>query len=43
MTTEILGARIWAGIHFRNPDQQAADLGRDVERYIHTQYFAFVH
>lgn len=43
VTNEILGARIWAGIHFRNPDQQAADLGRDVESYIHTQYFAFVH
>jgi hypothetical protein len=40
VTTEILGARIWAGIHFRNADVQAADLGRDVERYIHTHWFA---
>jgi hypothetical protein len=43
LTNEILEARIWAGIHFRNPDVQAKGLGRDVERYINTQYFAFVH
>src|SRR5580765_7270649 len=43
LTNEILGARIWAGIHFRNTDVQAANLGREVEHYIHTQYFAFVH
>ena len=43
LTNEILGARIWAGIHFRNADVQAANLGKEVEHYIHTQYFAFVH
>jgi len=43
LTNEILEARIWAGIHFRNADVQAANLGREVERYIQTQYFAFVH
>jgi hypothetical protein len=43
LTNEILEARIWAGIHFRNADVQAADLGREVEHYIETQYFAFVH
>jgi hypothetical protein len=43
LTNEILEARIWAGIHFRNADVQAADLGREVEHYIQTQYFAFVH
>jgi hypothetical protein len=43
LTNEILEARIWAGIHFRNADVQAANLGRNVERYIQTQYFAFVH
>jgi len=43
LTNEILEARIWAGIHFRNPDVQAANLGREVENYINTQYFAFVH
>ena len=43
LTNEILEARIWAGIHFRNADVQAANLGSEVERYIQTQYFAFVH
>ena len=43
LTNEILGARIWAGIHFRNADVQAENLGREVENYINTQYFAFVH
>ena len=43
LTNEIVGARIWAGIHFRNADVQAANLGRDVAHYIETQYFAFVH
>jgi hypothetical protein len=43
LTNEILQARIWAGIHFRNADVQAANLGREVENYVHTQYFAFVH
>jgi hypothetical protein len=40
VTSEILEARIWAGIHFRNADVQAAKLGRKVERYIHTHLFA---
>jgi len=43
LTNEVLEARIWAGIHFRNADVQAARLGRDVERYIHTHYFAAAH
>ena len=43
LTNEILEARIWAGIHFRNADVQAENLGREVEHYINTQYFAFVH
>jgi hypothetical protein len=43
VTNEILEARIWAGIHYRNADVQAADLGRDVERYIHTHWFAAAH
>jgi len=30
LTNEVLRARIWAGIHFRNPDVQAANLGREV-------------
>jgi hypothetical protein len=43
VTNEIVEARIWAGIHFRNPDVQAADLGREVEQYVHEIQFDFVH
>jgi hypothetical protein len=42
VTNEILEARIWAGIHFRNADVQAANLGHDVEQYIHETQFDFV-
>jgi hypothetical protein len=40
---QIVEARIWAGIHFRNADLQAANLGREVEAWTHTHQFAFVH
>jgi len=40
VTSEILEARIWAGIHFRNADVQAAELGSEVEHYIHQHLFA---
>jgi hypothetical protein len=43
VTREILEARIWAGIHFRTADTQAANLGREVERYIHKHFFAAAH
>jgi hypothetical protein len=43
LTREVLEARIWAGIHFRNADVQAAGVGREVERYIHTHFFAAAH
>jgi hypothetical protein len=43
LTNEVLEARIWAGIHYRNPDVQAKDVGAAVEDYVHTQQFAFVH
>jgi hypothetical protein len=43
LTNEVLEARIWAGIHFRNADVQAANLGREVVDYVHTHQFAFVH
>ena len=43
VTNEIVGARIWAGIHFRNADVQAAKLGGDVERYIQRHWFAAAH
>jgi VCPO second helical-bundle domain len=40
---QIVEARIWAGIHFRNADLQAANLGREVEAWTHTHQFASVH
>ena len=40
MTNEVLEARIYAGIHFRNPDVQSADLGREIARYAHKRCFA---
>jgi hypothetical protein len=43
VTNEILEARIWAGIHFRKADVDAANLGRNVEQYIHETQFDFVH
>jgi hypothetical protein len=43
LTNQVLNARIWAGIHFRNPDEQAENLGRAVEAYTHRHQFAFVH
>jgi len=42
VTDEVLEARIWAGIHFRAADVQAANLGREVEQYVHKHQFAFV-
>jgi len=41
--SQVIEARIWAGIHFRNADVQAANLGREVEEYTNTHQFAFVH
>jgi hypothetical protein len=40
VTNEILEARIWAGIHYPNADVQAAELGNEVEHYIHKHLFA---
>jgi VCPO second helical-bundle domain len=40
VTNEIVEARIWEGIHFRNADVQAAELGNKVEHYIHKHLFA---
>jgi hypothetical protein len=37
--TEIIGARIWAGIHFRTADVQAEILGRRVADYMAQHYF----
>jgi hypothetical protein len=43
LSNEVLEARIWAGIHFRNADVQAANLGRAVVEYVDTHQVAFVH
>jgi hypothetical protein len=43
VTNQIIEARIWAGIHFRTADVQAANLGLEVEQYTHTHQFAYVH
>jgi len=42
LVDQVVEARVWAGIHFRNADVQAADLGRQVEAWTHEQYFPFV-
>jgi hypothetical protein len=36
---EIIEARIWAGLHFRTADVQAALLGRNVAEYMADNYF----
>jgi hypothetical protein len=36
---EIIGARIWAGLHFRTADVQGAVLGRKVVHYMAKHYF----
>ena len=43
VTNEVLEARIYAGIHFRNPDVQSAELGREIVRYAHKHWFAAAH
>jgi hypothetical protein len=36
---EIIGARIWSGIHFRTADETGARLGKKVARYLRKHYF----
>ena len=43
LINEVIEARIWAGIHFRSADEQAAQVGRDVARYVHVHQFAAAH
>ena len=40
---QIVEARIWAGIHFRNADLEAANLGREVEAWTFAHQFASAH
>lgn len=39
LVNQIVEARIWAGIHFRTADVEAANLGRQVEAWTHANYF----
>jgi hypothetical protein len=43
LINQVIEARIWAGIHFRNADVQASNLGSEVENWTDKHYFAFVH
>ena len=36
---EVIEARIWGGIHFRTADEQGADIGRKVARWLRKHYF----
>ena len=36
---EVIGARIWSGIHFRTADVQGAVLGKKVAHYLEKHYF----
>ncbi|HET6707743.1 vanadium-dependent haloperoxidase [Amycolatopsis sp.] len=38
-TAEVVGARIWAGIHFRSADVDGTTLGTGVGKYITRHYF----
>ena len=40
---EIIEARIWGGIHFRNADVQGAGIGRKVAQFMRAHYFQPVH
>ena len=40
---EVIGARVWAGIHFRTADRQGAVLGKKVARWLDKHYFEPVH
>jgi len=39
MLSEVIDARVWAGIHFRTADVQGAVLGKKVAQYLKKHYF----
>ena len=41
--SQLVQARIWAGIHFREADEQGALLGERVARYTQQHYFGSLH
>jgi len=36
---ELLDARVWAGLHFRNADEQGSLIGQQVAHYVRVHYF----
>ena len=40
---DVLDARVWSGIHFRNADEQGARIGRQVAQFRRQHYFRPVH
>ena len=40
---EIVGARIWSGIHFRNADDASVEIARQIARYRDKHYFERLH
>ena len=40
---EVVDARVWTGIHFRNADEQGAKIGRQVAGWRERHYFRAVH
>ena len=40
---EVIGARVWGGIHFRTADVQGSALGKKVSHYVVKHYFAPLH
>jgi hypothetical protein len=40
---EIIDARVWSGIHFRNADEQGARIGRQVATWRQSHYFQPAH
>jgi hypothetical protein len=36
---EVNQARVWAGFHFRNSDQEGSTLGRKVGRFVAKNFF----
>ena len=40
---EVVDARVWSGIHFRNTDEQGARIGRQVASWRERHYFKAVH
>jgi hypothetical protein len=41
--TDTIDARVWLGIHFRNPDVQGARLGKNVARWVDHHFFGVRH